>query len=69
LKFKELNGWLASSEAERWAEIKQTFSKNKVFKGLNEADSRGLEMAVLAKLGDFVDGIEGIREVLKGNKK
>ncbi|MFK7948388.1 MAG: DNA repair ATPase [Saprospiraceae bacterium] len=65
LKFKELNGWLASSEAERWMEIKQTFSKNKVFKGLNEADPM---VAVLAKLGDFVDGIEGIREVLEGKK-
>jgi len=62
LKFKELNGWLSASEAERWAEIKATFSKNKVFKGLNEADPM---VQVLAKLGDFVDGIEGIREVLK----
>ena len=61
LKFKELNGWLSATEAERWNDIKATFSKNKVFNGLNEADPM---VAVLAKLGDFVDGIEGIREVL-----
>lgn len=62
LKFKELNGWLSSSEAERWDDIKATFSKNKVFKGLNEANPM---VQVLAKLGDFVDGIEGIKRVLE----
>ena len=62
LKFKELNGWLSASEAERWAEIKSTFSKNKVFKGLNDKDPM---VQVLAKLGDFVDGIEGIKRVLE----
>ena len=62
LKFKELNGWLSTSEAKRWNDIKATFAKNKVFKGLNEKDPM---VQVLAKLGDFVDGIEGIKRVLE----
>jgi len=53
LKFKELNGWLSTSEAKRWDDIKATFAKNKVFKGLNEADPM---VQVLAKLGDFCGG-------------
>ena len=51
-----------ASEAKRWDDIKATFAKNKVFKGLNEADPM---VQVLAKLGDFVDGIEGIKRVLE----
>lgn len=62
LKFKELNGWLSETEATRWADIKTAFNKNNRLKGLNEGDPM---VQILAKLGDFVDGIEGIKAVLE----
>jgi MoxR-like ATPase/flagellin-specific chaperone FliS len=62
LKFKELNGWLTDEDTVRWEEIKTSFNKNKRLKGMNEGDPM---VQVLGQLSAFVDGIEGIREVLE----
>lgn len=62
LKLKELLCIQNEEEATRWAEIKKTFVKNKVFRNGSGNDPVSL---VVAQMGAFVEGLEGIREVLK----
>ncbi|MBX3177128.1 MAG: DNA repair ATPase [Candidatus Hydrogenedentes bacterium] len=62
LKFKELTGQLSESEAERWASIKKTFTKNLKLKGLGDDQAVG---QVLVQLGSINDGLESIAAAMK----
>jgi len=62
LKFKELTGTLTETEAERWAGIKKTFTKNLKMKGLG--DDQGIAQ-VLLQLSSINDGLEGICDAMK----
>ncbi|MGB0863807.1 MAG: hypothetical protein ACPGXZ_12875, partial [Saprospiraceae bacterium] len=62
LKFKEINGWLNDDDHARWEDIKSSFNKNKLLKGMNGSDPM---VQVLGQLSAFVDGIEGIKSVLE----
>lgn len=62
LKFKELTGCLSDTEAERWASIKKTFTKNLKLKGLG--DDQGVAQ-VLGQLSSINDGLENICEAMK----
>ncbi|CAN5252532.1 DNA repair ATPase [soil metagenome] len=61
LKFKDLEGILTDPEAARWAEIKKTFTKNKLLGGAGEHDPVA---RVVAQLSAFNDGLEGIGATL-----
>ncbi|MEM6377632.1 MAG: AAA family ATPase, partial [Bacteroidota bacterium] len=61
LKLKEILEQLSAEEAKRWAEIKKTFNKNKLFRGGNGDDPMN---KVIAQLSAFNDGLEGIKDVL-----
>ncbi len=65
LKLKELIGQLKDDDFNRWEEIKSTFNKNKIFHNLDEQNPMS---QVIAQLSKFVDGLEGIREVLEKGK-
>ena len=62
LKLKELLCILNEEEAARWEEIKKTYQKTKLFRNGSENDPVNL---VVAQMGAFVEGLEGIKEVLK----
>jgi hypothetical protein len=63
LKFKELTNQLTKDDANRWLDIKNTFQKNNQLKGLGDKDEMVQLLAQLIKLSD---GLEGIKNVLKG---
>lgn len=63
LKFKELVGWMSPEEQERWEQIKATFQKKQNLMGIDAGDKFG---QVIAQLGNLVDGIEGMRKLMKG---
>ena len=65
LKFKAINGWLTDEDNLRWEEIKASFNKNKLLKGMNEGDPM---VQVLGQLSAFVDSLDGIKEVLERRK-
>ncbi|MEO1257765.1 MAG: DNA repair ATPase [Bacteroidota bacterium] len=62
LKLKELLCILNEEETARWEEIKKAFRKTKLFRNGDTNDPVNL---VVAQMGAFVDGLEGIKEVLK----
>ena len=62
LKFKELIGWLSETEQQRWNEIKKTYGNNKVFRGQDKNDPI---VQVIAQLGKFSEGLDGIRSALE----
>jgi hypothetical protein len=62
LKFKELNSLLTEAEAQRWADIKKTFTKNLKMKGLGEDQAVG---QVLVQLESINDGLENIAAAMK----
>lgn len=62
LKLKELMSLISEDEKLRWEEIKKTFVKNKMIKGLGENDRMTQIVALLAQ---FSEGLEGIKDVLK----
>ncbi len=62
LKLKELMGQLNEEENSRWEEIKKAFNKNKIFQNMDGNDPMS---QVIAQLSKFVDGLDGIRDVLK----
>lgn len=64
LQLKELMGILSDSEMLRWEEIKKTFVKNKMIRGLGEGDRMNQIVALLAQFGE---GLEGIKNVLNKN--
>jgi hypothetical protein len=66
LKFKELTGMLNEKEAERWDQIKRTFSKNLKFRGLEEGDKFG---QVISQMDVFSDGLDSIRGALTAGVK
>ena len=66
LKFKEINGWMTEEEKTRWEDIKSSFNKNKLLKGMDGSDPM---VQVLGQLSAFVDGIEGIKSVLERGVK
>ena len=61
LKFKELTNTMSEEDATRWEVIKKTFAKNNVFRSMGSDDPMA---QVLVQMGAFVDGVEGIRDVL-----
>ncbi|WP_415326902.1 DNA repair ATPase [Chryseobacterium sp. MMS23-Vi53] len=64
LKLKELMNIINPEEQTRWEEIKNTFVKNKMIKGLGESDRMA---QVIALLSQFSEGLEGIKDVLKNS--
>ena len=62
LKFKELTGTLNETEAERWASIRKTFTKNLKLKGLG--DDQAVSQ-VLVQLASINDGLEAISDAMK----
>ncbi|VXB32137.1 AAA family ATPase [Flavobacterium sp. 9AF] len=62
LKLKELMQIQTEDEQKRWEEIKTTFMKNKVLKGLGGDDRMA---QIVALLSEFSEGLNGIKEVLK----
>lgn len=62
LKLKELMGILSDVEQNRWDEIKTTFVKNKLLKGVGGDDRMA---QVIALLSEFSDGLNGIKDVLR----
>ncbi|MCP5535602.1 MAG: hypothetical protein H7A51_05115 [Akkermansiaceae bacterium] len=61
LKFKEMENILTEEEADRWAQIKKDFNKNKLLGGASETDPI---TRVVAQLTQFNDGLESIRDVI-----
>ncbi len=66
LKFKELTGWLNPEESQRWEDIKKTFRKNQMLRGMDESDA---SVQMVGQLSAMYDGLEGIRGVLDSNMK
>ncbi len=62
LKLKELMNIISDDEKNRWEEIKKTFIKNKMIKGLGENDRMTQIVALLAQ---FSEGLSGIEDALK----
>ena len=62
LKLREMMGQMTTEQQARWDDIKKTFNKNKVFHGMDENNPMS---QVIAQLSKFVDGLDGIRDVLK----
>lgn len=63
LKLKEIMGLLTPEEASRWEDIKKEFKKYRMLKGLGDQDKFS---QIIAQMNQFVDGLEGIKEVLRG---
>ncbi len=61
LKFLELTGWMTDTQRERWEEIKKTFQKNQMLRGMDESNP---VTHVVAQLSAFQDGLESIRGAL-----
>ncbi|HEX7868922.1 MAG TPA: ATP-binding protein, partial [Chryseobacterium sp.] len=62
LKLKELMNLISEDEKLRWEDIKKTFVKNRMIKGLGENDRMTQIVALLAQ---FSEGLDGIKNVLK----
>ncbi len=62
LKLKEMMNIMTEHEKLRWEEIKKTFVKNKMIKGLGDNDRM---VQVISLLTQFSEGLEGIKEVLQ----
>jgi len=62
LKLKEMMNLMTPDEKLRWEEIKKTFAKNKMIKGLGENDRM---VQVISLLTQFSEGLEGIKDVLQ----
>lgn len=63
LKLKEMMGLLTAEESSRWEDIKKEFKKYRMLKGLGDQDKFS---QIIAQMNQFVDGLEGIKEVLRG---
>ncbi len=61
LRFKELLGKLSADEGARLEEIRKTFKKNQMLKGVGSEDRIG---QLIAQLSTFEQGLDGIRQVL-----
>lgn len=62
LKFKFMMGWATPEETERWEEIKKTFRRNQLTRGVDQSDAVG---RVVAQLSSFQAGLESIQETLE----
>ncbi|MEO7299286.1 MAG: AAA family ATPase, partial [Verrucomicrobiota bacterium] len=62
LKFKEMMGWQTPEEKARWEEIKKTFKRNQLTRGVDQTDAAG---RVVAQLSTFQTGLESIQETLE----
>ncbi|MFX8735740.1 hypothetical protein ABTM37_20910, partial [Acinetobacter baumannii] len=56
-------GLLTTEEASRWEDIKKEFKKYRMLKGMCDQDKFS---KIIAQMNQFVDGLEGIKEVLRG---
>ncbi|NQT38088.1 MAG: DNA repair ATPase [Planctomycetes bacterium] len=61
LKFKEMTGRITPTEADRWTDIKRTFSRNVQLKGVGEDQKFG---QMIVQLTNFSDGLDRIKQVL-----
>ena len=62
LKFKEMMGWQTPGEKARWEEIKKTFKRNQLTRGVDQTDAVG---RVVSQLSTFQTGLESIQETLE----
>lgn len=63
LKLKEIMGLLTEEESSRWDNIKKEFKKYRMLMGLGDQDKFS---QIIAQMNQFVEGLEGIKEVLRG---
>lgn len=63
LKFKELLNIMSEEEKARWADIKRTFGRNQLFRGVEGDDKLG---QVIVQLSTFREGLEDIGKALSG---
>lgn len=61
LKLKALMEAQTEEEQARWNEIKKTFNKNKVLKGMDESNPM---VQVLAQMQSFTESVDGIKEAI-----
>lgn len=64
LKLYEIMGLLTPEQQSRWNDIKTQFKKYRMLKGLADQDKFS---QIIAQMNQFVEGLEGIKEVLKRN--
>ncbi|MBA4148321.1 MAG: DNA repair ATPase [Verrucomicrobia bacterium] len=62
LKFKEMMDWATPEEKERWEDIKKTFKRNQLTRGVDQSDAVG---RVVAQLSSFQAGLESIHGTLE----
>ena len=67
LKLKEMLGTQTPAEAARWAEIRNTFRKNKVLGG--DGSENDPVSRVVQKLSAFYEGLDGIKEAIAAAMK
>jgi hypothetical protein len=65
LKFRELTGRLSETEAQRWADIKKTFARNKLL-GADDEDRIG---KLIRQLNGMNAGLESIKDALADGLK
>jgi hypothetical protein len=66
LRFKELFGNSSGVDKQRLIDIRKTFGKNQLFNGVDESDPMA---QVLVQMGQFTDGLEGIKDSISGGMK
>jgi hypothetical protein len=64
LKYRELLGKITKEEAQRWAEIKRTFTRTSL---LRSSDDRDPVTLVVQQLSNFGMGLDSIRDALSGS--
>jgi len=62
LKFEEILGLLKPDELDRWNEIKRTYARHQMLRGVEENDPVGMAVAQLAGVGQ---GLADIRDLIK----
>lgn len=62
LKLKEIMDILSEKEKNRWALIKQTYNKNKIFQNIDQSNPVG---QVVAQLHQFNEGLDNIKTTLE----
>ncbi len=62
LKFKEMMGWATPEEKVRWDDIKRTFKRNQLTRGVDQSDAAG---RVVAQLSSVQAGLEAIQATME----
>lgn len=66
LKLHEIMGLMTPEQQERWDDIKVQFKKYRMLKGMPDQDKFA---QIIAQMNQFVEGLEGIKDVLKDGRK